>query len=119
VGSGPVGIDVEYMRAYDSGIAERFFHPGEYARACRFAEERRKERFYDLWTIKESYIKALGKGLSLALDSFENPACKRQDRHESRRRASGDEIQTIRPGFRIQMLRFALRRSIFRSGLMV
>jgi 4'-phosphopantetheinyl transferase len=71
VGSGPVGIDVEYMRAYDSGIAERFFHPGEYAALVALPEERRKERFYDLWTIKESYIKALGKGLSLALDSFE------------------------------------------------
>jgi 4'-phosphopantetheinyl transferase len=71
VGSGPVGIDVEYMREFDSGIAERFFHPGEYAALVALPEERRKERFYDLWTIKESYIKALGKGLSLALDSFE------------------------------------------------
>jgi 4'-phosphopantetheinyl transferase len=71
VGSGPVGIDVEYMREFDSGIAERFFHPGEYAALVALPGERRRERFYDLWTIKESYIKALGKGLSLALDSFE------------------------------------------------
>jgi 4'-phosphopantetheinyl transferase len=33
-------------------------------------DDQRRSFFYDLWTLKESYIKAEGKGLSIPLDSF-------------------------------------------------
>jgi len=33
-------------------------------------EAERKNRFFDLWTFKEAYIKACGKGLSIALEDF-------------------------------------------------
>ena len=67
----PIGIDVEYMREFDPDVAKRFFHPHEYAALNALPEAERNGRFLDLWTIKESYSKALGKGLSLPLDSFE------------------------------------------------
>jgi 4'-phosphopantetheinyl transferase len=71
VDSGPVGIDVEFIRHYDPDIAKRFYHPNEYAAIIALPEHERTNRFFDLWTIKESYIKAIGKGLSQALDGFE------------------------------------------------
>jgi 4'-phosphopantetheinyl transferase len=71
VDEGPVGIDVERVRKYDPDIAKRFYHPNEYTALIALPEHERNDRFFDLWTIKESYIKALGKGLSQALDSFE------------------------------------------------
>jgi 4'-phosphopantetheinyl transferase len=71
VDEGMVGIDVERVRKYDPDIAKRFYHLNEFAALIALSEQERNSRFFDLWTIKESYIKALGKGLSQALDSFE------------------------------------------------
>ncbi len=62
-----VGVDVEsvHRRANRKEIARRFFAEEE-------AEivERRPGLFFDYWTLKEAYIKAHGRGLSMALDSF-------------------------------------------------
>lgn len=65
-----VGIDVEYVKPIDFEIAKNYFSKDEYRDllACEF--DRRLLFFYDLWTLKESYIKAVGKGLSIPLDSF-------------------------------------------------
>lgn len=65
-----VGIDVEHIQPIDMKIAKRFFSNEEY---CDLMDKDPAEQlvyFYDLWTLKESYIKALGKGLSIPLDSF-------------------------------------------------
>ena len=70
VDNGPVGIDVEHLRKPDIDIAKRFFHPDEYAMLCVLPEDWKKAKFYELWTVKESYIKAIGKGLSCPLSSF-------------------------------------------------
>jgi 4'-phosphopantetheinyl transferase len=70
VDKGPVGIDVEHLRKHDIDIAKRFFHPDEYAMLCVVPEEEKKAKFYEFWTLKESYIKAIGKGLSCPLSSF-------------------------------------------------
>lgn len=66
----PLGIDVERIKPIDFSIAERFFSQTEYMDLMEKKEEERLGYFYDLWTLKESYIKARGKGLSLPLSSF-------------------------------------------------
>ncbi|MEC0202476.1 4'-phosphopantetheinyl transferase superfamily protein [Paenibacillus lautus] len=66
----PVGIDVEKIEAIDMDIAKRYFHKTEFNALLHCDPSVRLSRFFDLWTLKESYIKAVGKGLHLALDSF-------------------------------------------------
>lgn len=66
----PIGIDVEEVKEMDLGLAERFFSEQECIDLHRQQDETKLSYFFDLWTLKESYIKAAGMGLSLPLDSF-------------------------------------------------
>lgn len=70
ISSSLVGVDVERISEVDLGIAERFFSPWEYNDLMQKDGEVRRNYFFDLWTLKESYIKAVGMGLSLPLSSF-------------------------------------------------
>ena len=70
VSSNPVGIDVEEIREIDLGIAERFFAKEETEQLTNVYGEERYKLFFDLWTLKESYIKLDGRGLAIPLDSF-------------------------------------------------
>jgi 4'-phosphopantetheinyl transferase len=67
-----VGVDVEYVRRdmATAEIAEQFFSPGEVRAFRELPEHLRTEAFFNCWTRKEAYIKALGKGLSHPLDLF-------------------------------------------------
>ena len=65
-----VGCDIEAPGRYDPKIAKRFFHPSESAWLFSLPEAEQPAAFLRLWTCKESYIKALGRGLSQPLDSF-------------------------------------------------
>ncbi|WP_295978264.1 4'-phosphopantetheinyl transferase superfamily protein [uncultured Variovorax sp.] len=66
-----VGVDVEHTaRNAPLEIAEHFFS-GKEARALQqLPAGSQPARFWDLWTLKESYIKARGMGLSIPLDRF-------------------------------------------------
>ena len=68
----PVGCDIEIIRAnVNIEIAKRFFSREEYEYLLSIKDEKEQSRaFILLWTLKESYIKAIGKGLSAKLDSF-------------------------------------------------
>ncbi len=68
-----VGIDVEYMRENLDflKLAGRFFAKNEAEALLNVSLNQRKETFFRIWTRKEAYIKAHGKGLSLPLDQFE------------------------------------------------
>jgi len=65
-----VGVDVEVIKPIDLSIAERFFSEIEKQNLLKLEDKSQVEFFYDLWTLKESYIKCRGKGLSIALNSF-------------------------------------------------
>jgi 4'-phosphopantetheinyl transferase len=66
-----VGIDVEYLgRPAPLDIAQYYFSPVEVTALNDLDSDRRAERFWSLWTLKEAYLKATGEGLSLPLDSF-------------------------------------------------
>lgn len=69
-GAPALGIDVEQIAPIDLGIAERFFTPRENADLLSRTGLERLEYFYRLWTLKESFVKASGKGLSMPLDAF-------------------------------------------------
>jgi 4'-phosphopantetheinyl transferase len=68
-----VGIDVEEIRPMDdlSSIAESHYTPQECAFIFGQVSEAQTRAFFRCWTRKEAYVKALGKGLSIRLNSFE------------------------------------------------
>ena len=69
----PLGVDIEHLRPVPDAesIAKRYFSPGEYKAFRRLPPDRRQEAFFNCWTRKEAYIKAVGDGLSVPLDRFE------------------------------------------------
>lgn len=70
VASSEIGIDVERIRKVNLRIAERFFSSSEIHDLMALGEEERMHYFITLWTIKESYLKAIGRGLTQHLNSF-------------------------------------------------
>ncbi|HJT27362.1 MAG TPA: 4'-phosphopantetheinyl transferase superfamily protein [Pyrinomonadaceae bacterium] len=68
-----LGVDVEHIRAdfASEEIARRFFSRAEVEVFNALPKEEQVEAFFRCWTRKEAYIKAIGKGLSQALDAFD------------------------------------------------
>jgi 4'-phosphopantetheinyl transferase len=68
--AGPIGVDVESLRQVEDAedIAERYFAESEAAMIARLEEPERSEVFLRIWTLKESYLKALGTGLTTPLN---------------------------------------------------
>lgn len=66
-----IGIDIEQIVTMNLEIAERFFTQEEYKYiANQTLQEQKNEQFFRIWTMKESYIKGVGRGLTIPLDSF-------------------------------------------------
>lgn len=77
--TGELGVDVERCddRITWPGLARRFFSAREVDDLFSLHPERQLAGFYQIWTEKEAFIKAIGRGLSFPLSSFSveaNPA---------------------------------------------
>ncbi len=93
----PVGLDIQKLSADKPALARRYFTESE--RRFLEATEDKSAAFTLLWTLKESYVKALGSGLSTPLDSFSVTI------GDTIRTASGDALfwhRTI-PGYHISL----------------
>lgn len=68
-----VGVDVEEVRELPDAdeIAMRFFAPRERAAYLRLRPRERAQGFFNCWTRKEAFVKALGEGLSHPLAAFD------------------------------------------------
>ncbi len=65
-----IGVDVEALtRPAPLEIASRYFSPTEQA-LVDATQEAKSETFFALWTLKEAYMKATGRGMNLPLQSF-------------------------------------------------
>ncbi len=67
-----LGIDAEntQTRPVSPTLADSFFAPEEAAVLKTVDAAQWQPRFFEYWTLKESYIKARGMGLSIPLDKF-------------------------------------------------
>lgn len=68
-----IGVDVEDSQRSTRAAFDRlssYFSEQEINSLSSLSEENQKSRFFDYWTLKEAYIKARGKGLSIPLRKF-------------------------------------------------
>ena len=68
-----LGVDLEIIKKERAilKIAERFFSSSEIRGLKNLAKALQVRRFYELWTLKESVVKAYGYGLSRRLSEIE------------------------------------------------
>lgn len=68
-----IGIDVEFVRSVPDAdqISAQFFSQGEHIEYKKLYGAKKQEAFFNCWTRKEAFIKAIGKGLSYPLKQVE------------------------------------------------
>jgi 4'-phosphopantetheinyl transferase len=68
-----IGVDVEHLKPMSDleQIAERFFSESERVALRQLPAHQRCNGFFNCWTRKEAYLKAVGEGLAAPLDSFD------------------------------------------------
>lgn len=71
IGEEEIGSDIERVRSEKERLAERFFTEEEltWIRKAKLPKER-EERIFRIWTMKESFLKVTGFGMSLPLKDF-------------------------------------------------
>lgn len=71
IGDKPIGNDIERVKEGHLKVADRFFTPEELAFLYAVQDEEEiTRRMFRIWTMKESFLKVTGKGISLPLRDF-------------------------------------------------
>lgn len=67
-----LGVDAERIdqKVEAVALAERYFSSSEFSNLRALPASERPRRFFAYWTLKESYVKARGLGLTLGTDRF-------------------------------------------------
>jgi 4'-phosphopantetheinyl transferase len=65
-----LGVDVEILRGAPLEIADHYFAAPEAAALAAAPAEEKQDVFFRVWTMKEAFMKAVGRGFSMPLDSF-------------------------------------------------
>jgi len=79
-----IGCDIEKIQPVELKIAKRYFCPEEYMHiSAQPSEAERTLLFYRYWTLKESFIKATGLGMTLPLNTFRIELGKHVQIHQS------------------------------------
>ena len=68
--SDEVGVDLQKMKQLNLKLAKRYFAEEEVKWLFDLPAEKQQRGFFDLWAIKESYMKFTGKGFALPMKSF-------------------------------------------------
>ncbi len=68
-----IGVDIEASRPRQhlDNLAERCFSDQEYQVWCNLSADERLDAFYRLWTKKEAFVKAVGRGIALGIEQCE------------------------------------------------
>jgi|GEM_PF-993772 len=67
-----LGVDIELIDQTTQSlkVAKRFFSKYEWDQLNRLSGQQQQRRFFELWVLKESFVKAIGKGITWPLDQF-------------------------------------------------
>lgn len=65
-----IGVDIQKIGNARLAVARRFFHPEEIRRLETMKAESLDDLFFTYWSVKESFLKYTGTGLSCPLSSF-------------------------------------------------
>lgn len=90
IDNNPIGVDIEEVKYIEyEDIAKNFFTTNEFDYITKNDPYSSLSRFYEIWTLKESYIKCCGQGLSIPLKSFSIEV----DKYESIKVVSNNEYK--------------------------
>lgn len=70
VSNKPVGVDIERIKKVNHGIVKRFFTVDEQNYILN-SKGKEDERFIEIWTKKEAYVKWIGKGMEIPFEAFD------------------------------------------------